>query len=41
MDSERRLPFDLLLTLWTGVVVDVVMVDVFGALPAVERPVRP
>lgn len=38
MHPERRLPFDLLLALGTGVVVDVVVVDVFCALPAHEGP---
>lgn len=38
MHPEGRLPFNLLLGLGTGVMVDVVVVDVFGALPAYEGP---
>lgn len=39
MHSEGCLPFNLLLSLRTGMMVNVVMVDVFGALPAYEGPV--
>ena len=38
MHPEGRLPFNLLRGLGTAVVVDVVVVDVFGALPAYEGP---
>lgn len=38
MHPEGCLPFNLLLSLGTGMVVDVVVVDVFRALPAYEGP---
>lgn len=38
MHPEGRLPLDLLFSLRTGVVVDVVVVNVLGALPAYEGP---
>lgn len=38
MNPERCLPFDLLFSLGTGVMVDVVVVDVLCALPAYECP---
>ena len=39
MHPESCLPFNLLLRLGTGMMVDVVVVDVFCALPAYEGPV--
>lgn len=39
MHPEGCFPFNLLLGLGTGMVVDVVVVDVFRALPAYEGPV--
>lgn len=39
MHPEGRLPFNLLLSLGAGMMVDIVVVDVFCALPAYEGPV--
>lgn len=39
MHPEGCLPFNLLLRFGTGMMVDVVVVDVFCALPAYEGPV--